>query len=509
MKFTTATAVLAFLATAQAAQHGRHHNRRHPHSPAEAEVEVETEAPLKKRGGQCEFPSDAGLVSVTPKMKNAGWAMSPDQPCKPGNYCPYACPPGQVSMQWDPEATSYSYPMSMNGGLYCDEDGQIQKPFPNKPYCKDGTGSVGVRNKCKGGDVSVCQTVLPGNEAMLIPTLVQELATLAVPDSSYWCETAAHFYINPPGFGPETACVWGTSSNPYGNWSPYVAGANTDSDGSTFLKIGWNPIYLEPTTPFRNEVPEFGVEIECEGDGCNGLPCKIDPAVNSVNEMIGSSEDGAGGATFCVVTVPKGEKAHIVVFDKGGSSSGGDDESSSSSSSVSSAPAPTSTVESTTSISTSSIVSTTSTSSTSTIVSTTSTTSSTYIPPTTTSTTPTPSSISTSSSTSTTTSTSSTPPPTSSSTFIPTSIPTPTFTPSSSTRTPSSGFVSTHTPSGWTSYTVKPAVLAETQATAYADSTEQPTTTPVPTNSESGASGLNLDMSKLGLIVAVGAAMWL
>jgi hypothetical protein len=39
--------------------------------------------------------------------------MSPNQPCKPGNYCPYACPPGQVSMQWDPEATSYSYPMSM------------------------------------------------------------------------------------------------------------------------------------------------------------------------------------------------------------------------------------------------------------------------------------------------------------------------------------------------------------------------------------------------------------
>ncbi|PLB52287.1 hypothetical protein P170DRAFT_434083 [Aspergillus steynii IBT 23096] len=493
MKFTAATAVLAFLAATEAAQHGHHHNRRHPHSAAE-----------------CEFPSDAGLVSVTPKMKNAGWAMSPDQPCKPGNYCPYACPPGQVSMQWDPKATSYSYPMSMNGGLYCDEDGQIKKPFPNEPYCKDGTGSVGVRNKCKGGDVSVCQTVLPGNEAMLIPTLVQDLATLAVPDPSYWCETAAHFYINPPGYGPETACVWGTSSNPYGNWSPYVAGANTNSDGSTFLKIGWNPIYLEPATPFRNEVPEFGVEIECEGGGCNGLPCKIDPAVNSVNEMMGDSEKGAGGAAFCVVTVPKGEKAHIVVFDKGGSS-GGSDESSSSSSS-SSVLASSSTVESTTSFSTSSVVSTTSTSSTSistsTTISTTSTTSRTYVPPTTTSTTPTPSSTSTSTSTST---SSTPPPPTSTSTFVPTSTPTPTFTPSSSTRTPSSSFVATHSPSGWASYTVKPAVLVETQATAYADSTEQPTTTPVPTsaNAESGASSLNLEMSKLGLIVAVVAALWL
>lgn len=34
--------------------------------------------------GQCEFPTDAGLVAVTPDQQNAGWAMSPDQPCKPG-----------------------------------------------------------------------------------------------------------------------------------------------------------------------------------------------------------------------------------------------------------------------------------------------------------------------------------------------------------------------------------------------------------------------------------------
>lgn len=47
-----------------------------------------------------------------------------------------------------------------------------------------------MRNKC-GSEVAFCQTVLPGNEAMLIPTLVQELATLAVPGPSYWCETAA------------------------------------------------------------------------------------------------------------------------------------------------------------------------------------------------------------------------------------------------------------------------------------------------------------------------------
>lgn len=67
----------------------------------------------KRGGGQCAFPSDAGLVSVTPGFQNAGWAMSPDQPPKRGSYLPYACPPGQVSVQWDPSATSYSYPKSM------------------------------------------------------------------------------------------------------------------------------------------------------------------------------------------------------------------------------------------------------------------------------------------------------------------------------------------------------------------------------------------------------------
>lgn len=77
-----------------------------------------------------------------------------------------------------------------NGGLYCDENGEIQKPFPDKPYCQDGTGAVVAINKA-GGPVSFCQTVLPGNEAMLIPTLVEETATLAVPDPSYWCSTAA------------------------------------------------------------------------------------------------------------------------------------------------------------------------------------------------------------------------------------------------------------------------------------------------------------------------------
>lgn len=126
--FTTAVGTaLLLLASVVDAEHGNAHlhaaGRRHKHhrdvhvSSAETGNEVLELRSLEveKRGGQCQFPSDAGLVAVAPGSMNAGWAMSPDQPCKPGNYCPYACPPGQVMAQWDPEATSYTYPQSMVG----------------------------------------------------------------------------------------------------------------------------------------------------------------------------------------------------------------------------------------------------------------------------------------------------------------------------------------------------------------------------------------------------------
>lgn len=93
---------------------GHAHPVRHRSAPEAGYSGLALRSPEgKTKGGQCQFPNDAGLVEVTPNEQNAGWAMSPDQPCTPGSYCPYACPPGQVSMQWDPSATEYSYPKSM------------------------------------------------------------------------------------------------------------------------------------------------------------------------------------------------------------------------------------------------------------------------------------------------------------------------------------------------------------------------------------------------------------
>jgi Beta-glucosidase (SUN family) len=222
---------------------------------------------------------------------------------------------GQVGVQWDPEATSYTYPLSMYGGLYCNPDGSISKPFPDKPYCRDGAGTYIAVNEINE-ELAICQTVLPGNEAMLIPTAVDPGTSkvLAVPDPNYWAGTAAHFYVNPPGTSTQVGCVWGTAAQPVGNWAPFVAGANQVPDGSTFVTAGINPIYCcEPQNGFSEVDPGFAIRIECPDGGCNGLPCECNPNTMGVNHCSGGTV-GAGGAQFCVVNVAAGKTANLVVF---------------------------------------------------------------------------------------------------------------------------------------------------------------------------------------------------
>ncbi|KAK4230086.1 hypothetical protein QBC38DRAFT_63515 [Podospora fimiseda] len=263
---------------------------------------------LKPRKVACHLPDDPDLVRV-PGQVNNGFAMSPDDPCEDGKWCPLACKPGKVMAQWKP-GTGFRYPESMYGGLYCN-NGKLEKPYPKSPLCVDGTGAIKAVNKA-GKIVSFCQTVLPGNEAMIIPTDVSDSAVLAVPNEKYWAGTSAHYYVNPPGISASRGCVWGVISEAIGNWTPYVAGGNTLEDGTTFAKIGWNPEWLN-TPSLASETPKYGLEIKCPGGGCNGLPCAIDPSKADVGTA-------TGGDRFCVVTVPKGGQAEIVVFNTDGSS---------------------------------------------------------------------------------------------------------------------------------------------------------------------------------------------
>jgi hypothetical protein len=72
-------------------RHGRRAGHKHLHKK-------HVDLPAVKRQGQCQFPTNVGLVPVTPDQQNAGWAMSPNQPCVPDSYCPYACPPGNYPL---------------------------------------------------------------------------------------------------------------------------------------------------------------------------------------------------------------------------------------------------------------------------------------------------------------------------------------------------------------------------------------------------------------------------
>lgn len=73
--------------------------------------------------------------------------------------------------QWDPAATSYTYPLSMHGGLYCNPDGSISKPFPDKPYCVNGAGTYVAVNQA-GADLAICQV-----HPLFVPILITDCFT--------------------------------------------------------------------------------------------------------------------------------------------------------------------------------------------------------------------------------------------------------------------------------------------------------------------------------------------
>ncbi|KAK8128347.1 hypothetical protein PG984_009455 [Apiospora sp. TS-2023a] len=378
----SATLLLAEPALATSAHKHKHLARRNDHSQLHSRSAV---AHLEDRGLACKFPAADGLVAVSPGSMNGGWALSPDQVCYPGRYCPYACPPGEMMAQWKPDST-YATTDRMAGGLHCGLDGKVSKPFDDKPYCMKGTGNIKVVNKC-GKVTSFCQTVLPGLEDMIIPNDIMDEQTIAVPGTEYWDSTAAHYYINEPGVSSAEGCIWGDDSKPMGNWAFYVAGTNTDHTGSTFVKLGMNPIY--EASSLAGKKPTFGMEIKCDSGNCEGLPCRVDGSGVTSSEKA----DGAGGSAFCVATVPQGGSASIVVFNLDGSSGDDDKPKTTSSAKPTPTPSPTSTPSPTpTPSSTKTTPTPTSTTPTSTSTSTTSTTSSTPTPSSTTSTTPSPTS---------------------------------------------------------------------------------------------------------------------
>jgi hypothetical protein len=119
----------------------------------------------------------------------------------------------------------------------------------------------------------------------------------------------------------DEGCIWGDNSKPIGNWAPYIAGANTDATGNTYVTLGSNPIFEKEGHGLEKTKPSYGMRIKCTGGGCNGLPCEVGNADAAVGQVKSNLQAvGAGGASFCVVTVPQGSHAEIEIFNTDGSS---------------------------------------------------------------------------------------------------------------------------------------------------------------------------------------------
>ncbi|OLY80365.1 hypothetical protein AYI68_g3205 [Smittium mucronatum] len=252
--------------------------------------------------GTCRFPWSYGnsdnVYPITPSEVNGGWAMSPNQKCTKGSWCPYACESGYYSAQWDPSSVLANGSGSMNGGLYCDNNGVLQTPFPDKAYCIKGVGNVSIRNTL-AQSVSACQTVYPGNEAMLIPTVAQpsSSAVINVTPKEYWLGTSSQFYVNLAGSN-EDQCIWGDSDKPVGNWGPYVFGAGQGPDGNTYISVVYNHLYLE--SGFK-AADAYNVKINCVSGNCNFPPvgeCKCEAGVCSVDNGCTVTLSGDAKAEF-------------------------------------------------------------------------------------------------------------------------------------------------------------------------------------------------------------------
>ena len=89
----------------------QHHAKRHGHIHSHPAGEVIEAPKVVARKAPCSLPDHPDLVRV-PGADNHGFAMSPDEVCEDGKWCPLACVPGKLMAQWKPD-TGYHYPESM------------------------------------------------------------------------------------------------------------------------------------------------------------------------------------------------------------------------------------------------------------------------------------------------------------------------------------------------------------------------------------------------------------
>ncbi|KAL9080724.1 MAG: hypothetical protein Q9159_007540 [Coniocarpon cinnabarinum] len=203
------------------------------------------------------------------------------------------------------------------------------------PSTNEGNGSSDSNGACTcafpqdSGLVAVTpQRSNAGSENMVVPNVLSPNVPvqLAIPDDTAWKAPGAphtggaHYYLNPPEVSKDEACGWGSAQNgPHGNWAPYVVGSVREiGQAKTYVMLGWNPVYLEAESPWRQKKPSFGVRVNCHGD-CTNTGCAIDPSVHDINEVNGQQIPGESTSkgpanNYCMVSASDGQEVEVEVF---------------------------------------------------------------------------------------------------------------------------------------------------------------------------------------------------
>lgn len=185
--------------------------------------------------------------------------------CTEGAYCSYACQPGMSKTQWPTDQPGNG---ESRGGLLC-KNGKLYLTNPASQYlCEWGAQSSYVVNQLSE-PVAICRTDYPGTENMVVPTVVSGNDTLPLTvvneDTYYKWQgklTSAQYYVNKQGGSASSNCLWGTSSDDFGNWAPVNFGAGY-TGGTAWLSIMYNPLQTSAKL-------DYNVKIECVSGTMNG-----------------------------------------------------------------------------------------------------------------------------------------------------------------------------------------------------------------------------------------------